>query len=91
MDVYFYLNNNEKSRELLVNKFNVILEVNQSRLMTKKSVFQTNHRKLLGFFRSIHRRCSAKEGVPKKFAIFTTKYLCWSPFLIKLQAGLQLY
>ena len=91
MDVYFYLNNNEKSRELLVNKFNVILEVNQSRLMTKKSVFQTNHRNLLGFFRSIHRRCSAKEGVPKKFAIFTTKYLCWSPFLIKLQAGLQLY
>ena len=24
-------------------------------------------------------------GVPKKFAIFTGKYLCWSLFLIKLQ------
>ena len=26
-----------------------------------------------------------KITVPKKFDIFTGKYLCWSPFLIKLQ------
>ena len=26
-------------------------------------------------------------GVPKKFAIFTGKYLCWSLFLTKLQAS----
>ena len=27
-----------------------------------------------------------KKAVPKNFVIFTEKQLCWSPFLIKLQA-----
>ena len=54
--------------------------------MTKKSLFQMNHRILLGLLRNSHRRCSVKEGVPKKFANFTQKHLCWSLFLIKLTA-----
>ena len=36
--------------------------------------------------RSSHQRYSVKEVVRKNFAIFTGKYICWSPFLIKLQA-----
>ena len=30
--------------------------------------------------------CSVKKAVLKSFAIFTGKHLCWSHFLIKLQA-----
>ena len=33
-----------------------------------------------------HCRCSIKNVVLKNFAIFTWKHLCWSHFLIKLQA-----
>ena len=33
-----------------------------------------------------HRQCSVKEGVLKNFSNFTRKHLCWSLFLIKLQA-----
>ena len=36
--------------------------------------------------RSSHRRCSVKKGFPKNLANFTGKHLCWSLFLIKLQA-----
>ena len=36
--------------------------------------------------RSSHWRCSVKKGVLKNFANFTGKYLCWSLFLINLQA-----
>ena len=35
--------------------------------------------------RSSHRRCSIKKGL-KNFARFTGRHLCWSLFLIKLQA-----
>ena len=45
-----------------------------------------NHRDLLGLFRRSHWRCSVKKGVLKKFGNFTGKHLCWSLFLIKLQA-----
>ena len=38
------------------------------------------------YVRSSHRRCCIKKVVFKKFEIFTGKDLCWSPFLIKLQA-----
>ena len=31
-------------------------------------------------------RCSVRKGVPKNFAKFIGKHLCWSCFLIKLQA-----
>ena len=54
--------------------------------MSKKSLYQMNHRVLLGLFRSSHRRCSVKKGVLKKFGNFPGKHLCWSLFLIKLQA-----
>ena len=37
-------------------------------------------------FRSSHQRCSVKKGALKKFANFIGKGLCWSLFLIKLQA-----
>ena len=37
-------------------------------------------------FRSSHHRCFIKKPVLKYFAIFTWKRLCWSLFLIKLQA-----
>ena len=30
-----------------------------------------------------HRRCSMKKAVLKNLAIFTGKYLCWNPFLVK--------
>ena len=36
--------------------------------------------------RSSHWRCSVKKGVLKNFVNFTGKHLCWSLFLIKLQA-----
>ena len=39
-----------------------------------------------GFFRSSHRRCPTKKATLKNFAIFTGKLLCWSLFLITLQA-----
>ena len=41
---------------------------------------------ILIFFRSSHQRCSVKKAVHKNFAIFTRKHLCWSFFLMKLQA-----
>ena len=37
-------------------------------------------------FRSSHKRCSVKKGVLKKFTNFMEKHLCWSLFLLKLQA-----
>ena len=37
-------------------------------------------------YRSSHQRCSLKKGVLKNLANFTGKHLCWSLFLIKLQA-----
>ena len=36
--------------------------------------------------RSSHQRCYIKKAVLNSFAIFTGKHLCWSLFLIKLQA-----
>ena len=36
--------------------------------------------------RNSHQRCSIKKAVLKNFAIFTGIHLCWSLFLIKLQA-----
>ena len=37
-------------------------------------------------FKSIHWSCSIKKMVLKIFGIFIGKHLCWSLFLIKLQA-----
>ena len=39
-----------------------------------------------GKHRSSHLRCFIKINASKNFAIFTGKHLCWSLFLIKLQA-----
>ena len=36
--------------------------------------------------RNSHQRCSVKKSVLKNLANFTEKHLCWSLFLIKLQA-----
>ena len=40
-------------------------------------------------YRSSHEICSIEKAVFKNFAISTGKHLCWSLFLIKLQACLQ--
>ena len=40
--------------------------------------------------RSSYQRCSVKKLFLKSFALFTGKYLCWSPSLVSLQE-LQLY
>ena len=40
------------------------------------------HLKIL--YRSSHRRCSVKKGVPRNFAKFTGKYLCQSLFFNKV-------
>ena len=80
MAAYFNVNNNEISKDLLINKFNIILD-NQSRLLlnNQKSVrHRMNHRDLLGLFRSSHRRCCLKKGVLKNFANFAGKHMCWS-------------
>ena len=46
-------------------------------------------------FRSSRSQKFFKRAIIKKFAIYKGKYLCWSLFLIKLQAwnpeGMQLY
>ena len=89
MTAYFNLNNNEISKELLVNKFNIILN-NQVGLMLndQKIPLPNKPQRSPGLFRSSRRRCSFKKIVIKKFANFTGKHLCWSLFLI---IGIQLY
>ena len=80
MAAYFNLNINEILKELLVNKFNMILD-NQGTLMLNDQKFlhyTMNHRDLLGLFKSSHQRSSVKEGVFKNVANFTGKHLCWS-------------
>ena len=42
--------------------------------------------KTLFLIKSSHWMCSIKQAVLKNFTIFTGKHLCWSLFLIKLQA-----
>ena len=42
---------------------------------------------VLLFFKSSHRRCSAKKRALKNLSNFTGKHLCWCHFLIKLQAS----
>ena len=45
-------------------------------------------RKMIECFpeRCSHRRCSIKKAVLENFPNFTGKHLCWSLFLMKLQA-----
>ena len=80
MAAYFNLNNHEISKEILVNKFNMILD-NQGRLVLNDQKFlrhTMNHRDILGLFRSSRWRCSVRKGVLKNFANFMGKHLCWS-------------
>ena len=44
--------------------------------------------KAMHIYRSNHRRRSVKKGALKNFANFTCKQMCWSLFLIKMQACL---
>ena len=84
MAAYFNLNDNEISKELLVNKFNMILE-NQGRLALNDQCIRhtMNHEDLLRFFRSTQQRCSVEKGTLKNSANFTEKHLCWSLFSIE--------
>ena len=56
-----------------------ILKWQDCKIFTKLVPSQT-------LLRSSHRRCSVKKGVFKNLGKFTEKRLCWSLFLIKLQA-----
>ena len=47
--------------------------------------------KLFKLYRSSRSQMLFEIDVLKNFSNFTGKHLCWSLFLIKLQAGLQLY
>ena len=49
----------------------------------------SNCSKALGSSWASHQSCSIKKPAPRNFAIITEKYLCWSLFLIKLQAFRQ--
>ena len=51
-------------------------------LITFLKKYRSSHRRC----RSSNRRCSVKNGVLKNFENFAGKPLCWSPFLIRLQA-----
>ena len=72
----------------IVHKFvNLIFFQNRCRPLSN-----FKHLKQRGFFRSSRSQIFFKISVPKNFANFTGKRLCWSVFLIHLQAlGLQLY
>ena len=87
MAAYFNLNNNEISKEHLLNKFKMILD-NQGRLMLndQKIPLSNEPQKSLGFVLKQYRGVLQKKGVLKKFGNFTEKHLCWGIFLIKLQA-----
>ena len=64
MAAYFNLNNNEISKELLVNKFNIILD-NQGRLMLNDRKIPTTE--ISGLFKSSQQRCCLIKGILKKF------------------------
>ena len=85
MAAYFNLNNNEISKEDLVNKFNVILD-NQGRLILndQKIPLSNEPRRSLGFVQKQSPELFCKKSVLKKFENFTGKHLCWSLFLIFL-------
>ena len=53
--------------------------------MEEEFSFQTTPFRYFRRIRSSHRRCSVKKAVPKHFANFAEKHLCWSPFLVKVQ------
>ena len=87
MAAYFNLNNNEKSKELLVTNFKIILD-NQDRLMLneQKIPLPNEPQRSPGFVQKQSPEVLCKKKCSQKFANFTGKHQCWSLFLIKLQA-----
>ena len=80
MTAYFNLNNNEISKELLVNKFNMILD-NQGRLVLNDQKTPSPHnepQRSRGFVQKQPPQVFCRKGVFKNFANFTGKHLCWS-------------
>ena len=57
-----------------------------TRLRNNCNHFSKKNRRSHRRCKSSRQRCSGKKGVLKNFANFTGKCLCWSLFLIKLQA-----
>ena len=53
---------------------------------TRKTGFLQLYITLLTHHRSSHQKCSTKKAALKNFAVVKGKHLCWSLFLIKLQA-----
>ena len=84
MAAYCNLNNNEISKELLVNKFNMIKD-NQCRLTPndQKIPLPNEPQRSPGFVQKQPTEVFCKKRFSKKFANFTGKHLCWSLFLIK--------
>ena len=80
MAAYFTLNNNEIPKELLVNKFNMILD-NQGRLVLNDQKTSSPHnepQRSPGFVQKQPPEVFCKKVVLTNFANFTGKHLCWS-------------
>ena len=81
MAAYFNLNNNEISKELLVNRFNIILD-SQGRLVLNDQKIPLPHnesQRSPGFVQKQPTEVFfVNKGVYKNFANFTGKPLCWS-------------
>ena len=74
------MNNNEISKKLLDNKFNMILD-NQGRLVLNDQKTHSPHnepQRFPGFVQKQSPEVFCKKGVLKNFANFTGKHLCWS-------------
>ena len=67
--------------KLLPNRYNLLRKV-RGILLTWVFILSYN---FFGRIRSSHQRCSIEKAL-KNFEIFSGKQLCWSLFLIKLQA-----
>ena len=92
MAAYFNLTNNEISKELLVNKFSMILEnqckhvVNDPKFILPRKEPQT----FSVFFKSSVWRCSRRKGVLKDFQNFGKK-ISVSKFHLDNVAGFRTY
>ena len=88
MAAYFNLNNNEISKNLLVNKFNMILDNQGSAMPNDQKILLSDEpqRSISWFVQKQPPEVFSKKAVLKKFANFTRKHLCWNLFSVKLQA-----
>ena len=83
------------TRFFRVQVFDVRVQVPGSRSNVWVQVLEVAAKQLFTFLkkcRGSHQRCSIKKVIFKNFANFKEKHLCWSLFIIKLQAfSLQVF